>query len=101
MSGASRRRTPGRLAAGWRSVRSGPAEWSRRRRAARKEQPVAGALEYSKYNPLKRWIMKRIAAKAGGGTDTSRDYDYTDWDDLQQFAEAFGRRVVASGAMVH
>ena len=61
-------------------------------------KPVAGALEYSKYNPLKRWIMKRIAAKAGGGTDTSRDYDYTDWDDLQEFAEAFGRRVVASSA---
>ena len=53
---------------------------------------VAGALFYTRYNFLIRWIMKRIAAKAGGGTDTSRDYDYTDWDDLQVFAEAFGQK---------
>lgn len=54
---------------------------------------VAGALLYTKYNPLMRWMMKRIAAKAGGGTDTSRDYDYTDWADLAVFAGDFGRRV--------
>lgn len=59
-------------------------------------KPVAGALLYTKYNLLTRWIMKRIAAKAGGDTDTSRDYDYTDWDDLRAFAEAFGRRVADS-----
>ena len=41
--------------------------------------PVAGALLYSKYNFVVRFIMKRIAAKAGADTDTSRDYDYTDW----------------------
>ena len=33
---------------------------------------VAGALKYTKYNFLKRWMMKRIVAKAGGDTDTSR-----------------------------
>jgi menaquinone-dependent protoporphyrinogen oxidase len=59
---------------------------------------VAGALLYTKYNLLMRWMMKRIAGKAGGGTDTSRDYDYTDWDDLQVFAEEFGRRVAAAVA---
>jgi mono/diheme cytochrome c family protein len=37
--------------------------------------------------------MKRIAAKAGGDTDTSRDYDYTDWKDLEAFADEFGRRL--------
>lgn len=57
---------------------------------------VAGALPYSKYNLLKRWLIKRIAAKAGGDTDTSRDYDYTDWKDLRGFAEDFGRRVAAT-----
>jgi menaquinone-dependent protoporphyrinogen oxidase len=31
---------------------------------------VAGALMYRKYGWLKRWIMKRITAKAGGETDT-------------------------------
>jgi len=40
---------------------------------------VAGALLYTHYWWLKRWVMKRIAGKAGGGTDTSRDYEYTDW----------------------
>ena len=40
--------------------------------------------------------MKRIAAKAGGDTDTSRDYEYTDWADLQRFADRFGARVRAT-----
>jgi menaquinone-dependent protoporphyrinogen oxidase len=56
---------------------------------------VAGAVLYTRYNWLKRWVMKRIAAKAGGSTDTSRDHEYTDWADLAQFAQSFARR--ASG----
>jgi menaquinone-dependent protoporphyrinogen oxidase len=40
---------------------------------------VAGALLYSKYNFVVRFIMKRIAKKAGGPVDTSRDYEFTDW----------------------
>ena len=54
---------------------------------------VAGALLYRQYNWLKRWVMKRIVAKAGGDLDTSRDYEYTDWNDLRAFAEEFGRTV--------
>lgn len=50
---------------------------------------VAGALPYTKYNWLKRWMMKRIVQKAGGDTDTSRDYEYTDWEDLCRFATEF------------
>lgn len=56
---------------------------------------VAGALAYTKYNWFVRWTMKRIAAKAGGDTDTSRDYQYTDWPGLSKFAAEFGRRVEA------
>ena len=59
-------------------------------------KPVAGALVYSKYHFVIRWIMRRIAAKAVGDTDTSRDYDYTDWNDLKSFAEEFGRRVAGA-----
>lgn len=59
---------------------------------------VAGALLYTKYNFLMRWIMKRIVAKAGGDTDTSRDYVYTDWDDVKAFAAEFGRRFTAAAA---
>jgi menaquinone-dependent protoporphyrinogen oxidase len=50
---------------------------------------VAGALLYTRYNLLMRWIMKRIAASAGGDTDTSRDYVYTDWAALRAFVEDF------------
>ena len=50
---------------------------------------VAGALLYTKYGWFKKFIMKRIATKTGGGTDTSRDYVYTDWDDLRATVRAF------------
>lgn len=50
---------------------------------------VAGALKYSEYGLLKRFVMKRIAGKERGDTDTSRDYEYTDWDELEAFALEF------------
>jgi menaquinone-dependent protoporphyrinogen oxidase len=49
----------------------------------------AGALKYTQYSWLKRMLMKHIAGKEGGGTDTSRDFEYTSWDDVDQFAVAF------------
>jgi menaquinone-dependent protoporphyrinogen oxidase len=57
---------------------------------------IAGALVYTKYGSLKRWVMRRIAEKAGGDTDTSRDYEYTDWQDLRAFAERFGQAIVTT-----
>ena len=50
---------------------------------------VAGGLPYTKYNWVKRWMMRRIVRKAGGDTDTSRDYEYTDWDDVRRFGRDF------------
>ena len=50
---------------------------------------VAGALLYSKYNFLIRFIMRRIAAQAGGDVDTSRDYEHTDWGAVDRFASQF------------
>jgi menaquinone-dependent protoporphyrinogen oxidase len=50
-------------------------------------KPVAGALLYSKYNPLVRFVMKRIAKEAGAATDTSRDSEYTDWVGLDRFVD--------------
>ncbi len=52
-----------------------------------KIKAVAGALLYTKYNFLLRLIMKRIARKAGGDTDTTRDYDYTDWAALDHLVD--------------
>ena len=48
---------------------------------------VAGALLYTKYNFLLRLVMKRIAKQAGGDTDTSRDYDYTDYAALDHLVD--------------
>jgi len=47
--------------------------------------PVAGALAYSRYNFIVKFLMKRIARKAGVPTDTSRDYEFTDWAALDRF----------------
>jgi menaquinone-dependent protoporphyrinogen oxidase len=51
--------------------------------------PVAGALMYRRYNPLVRFVMKRIARKAGAPTDSSRNYDFTDWPALDRFVDRF------------
>jgi len=48
-----------------------------------------GALRYSKYGFLKRLVMKRIAKEATGDTDTSRDYEYTDWHEVETFTADF------------
>jgi menaquinone-dependent protoporphyrinogen oxidase len=48
---------------------------------------VAGALPYSKLNFVVRFVVKQIAKRSGGDTDTSRDYEYTDWPELDRFIE--------------
>ena len=50
-----------------------------------------GALLYTHYGFLKRHMMKKIAADKPGnlGTDTSRDYVYTEWDGVKRFTDAF------------
>lgn len=54
---------------------------------------VAGALLYTRYGWLKRWIMRRIVRKAGGDVDTTRDYEYTDWIALRELARRFAARL--------
>jgi menaquinone-dependent protoporphyrinogen oxidase len=49
---------------------------------------IAGALRYSKYSWLEKFFMKRIVGKAGGDTDTSRDYEYTDWQQVYDYARS-------------
>jgi len=46
-----------------------------------------GALRYSRYGALKRLVMIAFAALAGHDTDVSRDYEYTDWDAVDRFAD--------------
>ena len=54
---------------------------------------VAGALVYTRYNWIKRWVMRRIAKAAGGDADTSKDYEYTDWQQVEELARTFRRMV--------
>jgi menaquinone-dependent protoporphyrinogen oxidase len=50
---------------------------------------AAGALQYSKYGILTRFMMKMIAKSSGAPTDTSKDYVFTDWEKLDRMVEEF------------
>jgi menaquinone-dependent protoporphyrinogen oxidase len=56
-------------------------DWEPRRLAC-----FAGRLAYTQYGFFKRWMMKRIAAREGAATDTSRDHEFTDWASVRAFA---------------
>jgi menaquinone-dependent protoporphyrinogen oxidase len=60
-------------------------------------QTVAGALLYTHYNFLVRFIMKRISKQEGGSVDTSRDHEYTDWPTIDRLA---GRIIAEATALV-
>jgi menaquinone-dependent protoporphyrinogen oxidase len=60
----------------------------------------AGALLYTKYGFFTRWIMKRIArGKGSADLDTSRDYEYTDWDGVKRFAAEFVEAAVPAAGV--
>lgn len=62
---------------------------------------VGGAIAYTEYGPLTRWLIRTIQAREGGPTDTSRDHESTDWEDVRRFAAAFLSRLPAvPGALV-
>jgi menaquinone-dependent protoporphyrinogen oxidase len=52
-------------------------------------ETFAGAIKYTQYGFITRLIMRHIAKKEGGDTDTSRDHEYTDWDAVTRFSEQF------------
>ena len=60
-------------------------------------QPVAGALLYTRYNFLIRFVMKRISKAEGGSVDTSRDHEYTDWATVERFAGKMVAELTPSG----
>jgi menaquinone-dependent protoporphyrinogen oxidase len=53
----------------------------------------AGALQYSKYGVFKRLLMRMIVGIAGGDTDMTQDYEYTDWNAVDRFADEFAQRL--------
>jgi menaquinone-dependent protoporphyrinogen oxidase len=60
------------------------AAWSPRKTAI-----FGGSVPYTRYGFFVRWFMKRLAVKRGRDYDTTRDYEYTDWDAVEQFARDF------------
>jgi menaquinone-dependent protoporphyrinogen oxidase len=47
----------------------------------------SGALRYPRYGLFLRWVMKRISRSSGGPTDTSREFEFTDWSAVDRFSE--------------
>jgi len=60
----------------------------------------AGALLYTQYGVIKRYMMKRIVRDKPGSLslDTSRDHVYTEWGSVKRFTEDFLKRVVQHDA---
>lgn len=51
----------------------------------------AGAIPYTRYDPLTRLLIRWFMARQGSDTDTRRDYEYTDWDAVIAFVEDIAR----------
>jgi len=47
---------------------------------------VAGALPYTQYGFFTRLLMRLISRFTGRPTDTSRDWEFTDWEAVARFA---------------
>ena len=53
----------------------------------------AGAVKYSLYGPIKKRVIIVFVGLGGGETDTSRDYEYTDWAAVERFAAEYAARL--------
>jgi menaquinone-dependent protoporphyrinogen oxidase len=48
----------------------------------------AGALRYTRYGPLTRWMMRSLMRRQGSrDLDAHRDYEYTDWRAVDEFTD--------------
>jgi menaquinone-dependent protoporphyrinogen oxidase len=56
-------------------------------------ESFGGALAYTRYNFFLRQLMKWIARRSGRPTDTSRDHEFTDWEQVDRFADDFVDRI--------
>ena len=50
---------------------------------------VAGALRYRHYDVATRIVMRLIAGRHDRPTDTSTEFEFTDWPALERFTDAF------------
>jgi menaquinone-dependent protoporphyrinogen oxidase len=50
-----------------------------------RSETFAGALQYLEYDFFTRLLIKMMMHRQGHPTDSSQDYDYTDWDAVWRF----------------
>jgi menaquinone-dependent protoporphyrinogen oxidase len=54
---------------------------------------IAGALQYREYSVFTRTLVRLMMRRGGHPTDTSHDYDYTDWEAVERFGREFATLV--------
>ena len=79
----------------WQSAQRGATEWAEDFAEETGWEPdrvglFAGALQYTKYSRPERWLFKLAAIPMGLDRDTTRNHEYTDWDEVERFATEFG-----------
>jgi len=79
----------------WQSAQRGAQDYVDSLTAATGWEPdriglFAGTLPYSEFSRPLRWVFQLAAIPTGLGRDTSRDYEYTDWEEVEDFAVTFG-----------
>ncbi len=57
---------------------------------------VPGRVAYTRYSLPIRLVMQFISWRTGRPTDTSRDWEFTDWGEVERLARVFGGMVRAS-----
>lgn len=55
--------------------------------------PVAGAVRFSKYGVVVRFVLRRMLKNEARITDFTRDYEFTDWPTLDRFVDELAREL--------
>jgi menaquinone-dependent protoporphyrinogen oxidase len=53
----------------------------------REQASFAGAIRYTRYGLITRWMMQLVSWRTGRPTDASRDWEFTDWEAVDRFGE--------------
>lgn len=58
----------------------------------------AGGLAYTRYRTLMRFVMKQIARGTRFPTDTNRDHEFTNWEDVARLASDIEQMITGRAA---
>jgi menaquinone-dependent protoporphyrinogen oxidase len=54
---------------------------------------VGGCIAYTRYGFFLKWMTWAVAKRSGGPTDTTRDHEFTNWSQVDHFAEDMDRQL--------